>query len=164
MFFGGIFERICWGMIIFLFSCTGPWCYMRMRSFSSYSVQASCCGVASLVAVIPRHPGLVAPEHVESSKTRDGTVSPALAVQILIHCTTSKVPGVIWFFEEKTDTAEREPGADLVGGKMVRQSTGLPQTLGVGHWQGVRSSWMLSWSHSRSLFQVEPGTWCLEIN
>ena len=39
---------------------------------------------------------------------------------------------------------KRYGGLVLVGGEKVRQSTGLPQILGVGHWQGVRSSWTLS--------------------
>ena len=38
------------------------------------------------------HTGLVAPQHVESSWTRDGTHVPCIGRWILIHCSTREVP------------------------------------------------------------------------
>ena len=38
------------------------------------------------------HTGLVAPMHVESSQTRDGTHVPCIGRQILNHCATREVP------------------------------------------------------------------------
>ena len=71
-------------------------------------------------------------------------VFPALAGRFLSTVPPAKSLSYL-ILEEKTEHGrKRVRGLILVGGKMVRQSTGLPQTLGVGHWQGVRSSWMLS--------------------
>ena len=42
--------------------------------------------------------GLVAPQHVESSRTRDGTCVPCIGRQILIHCATKEVLKLFFFF------------------------------------------------------------------
>ena len=42
------------------------------------------------------HTGLVVPQHVESSQTRDQTCVPCIGRQILILCTTREIP-VIYF-------------------------------------------------------------------
>ena len=55
---------------------------LGVKSFSSYGLQAQ-----SLWCT-----GLVAPQHVESSRSRDRTHVPCVGRRILIHCTTKEVP------------------------------------------------------------------------
>ena len=64
--------------------------WLHCRGFSL----AAACGLSIAVHGLRWlcHTGLVAPQHVESSWTRDQTPVPCLGRWILIHCATRKVP------------------------------------------------------------------------
>ena len=61
---------------------------LEAHGLSSCDLQAQeCMGSSSCNSW-----ALVAPQHVESSQTRDKTHVPYIGKQILIHCTMSEVP------------------------------------------------------------------------
>ena len=74
------------------------------QAFSSCSAWAShhgtfsCCGAQALghVGFSSCGPGLVVPQHVESSRTRDQTYVPCIGRQILNYWTTSKILNIIF--------------------------------------------------------------------
>ena len=68
----------------------GMWDPPRQGSNQCFSLLWLLCGAQAL-----RHPGLVAPEYVESSMTRDQTVSPALAGGFLTTGPPGKPPSLL---------------------------------------------------------------------
>ena len=88
--------------------CTGfslRW-LLLLRSTGSRRTGFSSCGLRAqqlwlmgsrAQAQQLRHTGLVAPRHVGSSRTRDGTRVPCLGRWILNHCATREVPTISFY-------------------------------------------------------------------
>ena len=86
---------------LFILGCTGSsllcwdsslwwWAGLSLGVFSCWGHRLQ----GTLASVVVVHVGLVAPQHVESSRTRDQTHVPYTGRWILIHCTTREVPRV----------------------------------------------------------------------
>ena len=80
--------------------CTGflLWWLLLLRSNGSRHAGFSSC---STRAQQLRHAGLVAPQHVGSSRTRDRTCVPCVDRRILNHCATREAPGIPRFFNNQ---------------------------------------------------------------
>ena len=90
---------------LFTFGCTGSsllcvgFLWLRWAGFSLQwllLLQSTGSRVRGLSSM-----GLVAPQHVGSSRTRDGSCVPCIGRQVLIHCTTREVLWLLFFKEKK---------------------------------------------------------------
>ena len=90
LFFGWAVSLLLHAGFLWL-QWTGPTLHCGARA--SHCSGFSCCRIQALGRRLQQlwHTGLVAPQHVESSRTRDWTHVPCIGGQILIHCTTSEI-------------------------------------------------------------------------
>ena len=74
------------------FFCCGAWALGMRASVVVARGLRSCNAGFRAQAQLLWHMGLVAPQHVGSSQTRDQTHVPCIGRQILNHCTTREIP------------------------------------------------------------------------
>lgn len=94
-----IFGGLCWVSVARAFSSCGDWGILSVAGHTLLTVVASLGAerrLQSTWASGAAGTGLVVPQHLDSSQTRDWTCVPCIGRCTLIHCTAREVFDYIW--------------------------------------------------------------------